>query len=153
VALYLFHLTLAFASGWLLSLILLFNGTLATTTNAPFSSLVPHAVGTVFALAILLFCPPIRRAGLVWRGGAPLWSFLGGVSGAVTVIATSIAMNSVLALSGTLALGLVGQGIFALLADRYGLLGLPKRRTGWQGIAALVLILAGSGFVILGGAT
>ena len=148
---HLFHLALAFASGWLLSLILLFNGTLATFTNAPFSSLVPHAVGTVFALVVLLSWPPFRRAGLVWRGQAPTWSFLGGVSGAVTVIATSIAMNSVLALSGTLALGLVGQGLFALLADRYGLLGLPKRRTGWRGIAALVLILAGSFFVILGG--
>jgi bacterial/archaeal transporter family-2 protein len=148
----LFHLALAFASGGLLAVILLFNGSLSGATNPSFSSLVPHATGTLFALAILLFWPPVRRAGLVWRGGAPLWAFLGGVSGAVTVIATSVAMNSVLALSGTLALGLVGQGVFALLADRYGLLGLPKRRTGWRGVAALVLILSGSGFVIAGGA-
>jgi bacterial/archaeal transporter family-2 protein len=139
---------LAFLSGGLLAVMLLLNGTLAAHTSATFSSWVAHGTGAALALGLLL----MRPRGLVWRGGAPLWAYLGGLSGAVTVIVTAVAMNSALALSGTLALGLAGQAAFGLLADRLGLFGLAVRRPGWRAYGALALILVGSGLVILGGA-
>jgi len=148
----LLHHGLAFLSGGLLALMLLLNGTLAAATNATFASLAAHGSGAVLALAILLALPKGPAGGPVWRAGAPAWAYLGGISGAVTVIVTALAMNSALALSGTLALGLAGQAAFAALADRLGLFGLPVRRLGWRDLAALALILAGSGLVILGGA-
>lgn len=143
---------LAFLSGGLLAVMLLFNGTLAGATNATFASLVAHGSGAVVALAVLLVWRPAHGGRLVWRADAPLWAYLGGISGALTVIVTALAMNSALALSGTLALGLAGQAAFALVADRIGLFGLPVRRAGLRGLVALTLILAGSGLVILGGA-
>jgi transporter family-2 protein len=138
---------LAFASGGLLALMLLLNGTLAGLTNATFSSLVAHGTGAVVALAVLLVLP----ARPIWRGGAPLWAYAGGLSGALTVIVTVMAMNSALALSGTLALGLAGQALVAVLADKFGLFGLPRRPVGFRDLGALALILGGSGLVILGG--
>lgn len=143
------YLIAAFASGGLLAIMLLCNGTLAQGTSAQFSSLAAHGTGTVAAALILALGP---GRGAAWRGGAPLWAFLGGLSGAVTVILTSIAMASSLALAGTLALGLAGQAVFGLIADRVGLFGLPVRKPGAREFAALALILAGSGLIIAGGA-
>jgi transporter family-2 protein len=139
---------LAFLSGGLLAAMLLLNGTLAAGTSPAMASWIAHGAGAAVALAIVL----ARPGRVSWRGGAPLWSYLGGVSGALTVIVTAIAMNSPLALAGTLALGLAGQAGFGLLADRLGLFGLPKRRPGWRALAGCALILTGSLLVILGGA-
>ena len=55
-----------------------------------------------------------------------------------------------LGLSGTLALGLVGQVAFGLAADRWGWLGLPRRPATARDGAVLALILAGSAILILG---
>ncbi len=73
--------------------------------------------------------------------------------GAAIVILTSTAVNSPLALSGTIALGLGGQVIFSLLADFFGLFGLPKRRPDLRDMAAVALILCGSALIILVGRT
>lgn len=146
------HNGVAFLSGGLLAVMLLLNGTLGAATNATFASLVAHSSGAVVAVAVLLFLPRVPPRWPIWRAGAPIWAYLGGLSGALTVIVTALAMNSALALSGTLALGLAGQAGFALLADRLGLLGLPVRRPQARDLLALALILVGSVLVIRGGA-
>lgn len=138
---------IAFLSGGLLSVMLLANGTLAAQTSAAFASWGAHATGAVVALAVLLLTGLRRRQ--VWTGRAPLWAFSGGVAGALIVTATVTAANSALSLAGTLALGLAGQALFGLVADRLGLFGLPVRRIGWQDIAALALVVAGSVALIL----
>jgi transporter family-2 protein len=145
----LLHL-LAFLSGGLLAVMLLLNGTLAATTTPAYSSWVAHGTGAVVALALLLAMSVRNRQ--VWFGGAPGWAFLGGASGAMTVTLTGIAVNSSLALAGTLAFGLVGQAVFGLLADRFGLFGLPRRRPTSRDFAALALILGGSFLLIYGAA-
>jgi transporter family-2 protein len=82
---------------------------------------------------------------------APLWAYLGGVSGAATVILTSVTVNTALALSGTLAFGLAGQVAFGLVADRFGLLGLPRRKPRLTDLVALALIISGSLILIFFG--
>jgi transporter family-2 protein len=64
---------------------------------------------------------------------------------------TSTAVNTPLALAGTLALGLAGQVVFSLAADRWGLFGLPRRKLSLRDIGALALIIAGSALIILFG--
>ena len=102
------HLVAAFGTGCLLTLMVHFNGELGRYGNALFASWAAHGTGTVAALVFL---------GLLWarrkpapatesKPRAPWWAYLGGLSGAITVILTSITVNSPLALSGTLALGL-----------------------------------------------
>ena len=144
------HYLGAFAAGGLISLMLLTNGTLAQYGSLLFSSWVPHFTGTILAIVILLVLRPAR----VSPKRPPLWAYLGGVSGGLTVVATSAAMNSALALSGTIALGLAGQIVFSLLADARGLFGLPQRFPKWRDFAGLFLIVAGALVLIFfGGAS
>lgn len=141
------HYLGAFAAGGLISLMLLTNGTLAQYGTLLFSSWVPHLTGTVLAIFVLLTLRPARAM----PKRPPLWAYLGGVSGGLTVIATSAAMNSALALSGTIALGLAGQIVFSLFADAKGLFGLPQRMPGWRDVTGLALIAAGALILIFFG--
>ena len=150
------HLALAFASGGLLTLMAHFNGTLGFHGGPLFASWTAHATGTVAALvflAILALLSRGKRAGQSQekKARAPLWAYLGGVSGALTVILTSESVNSPVALSGTLALGLAGQVAFSLAADMFGLLGLSKRRLTLNDFGSVALIAAGSALIILFG--
>jgi transporter family-2 protein len=138
-------LMLAFASGGLLTLMVLCNGTVAAHGTALFASLAAHGTGAVAALVFLALMP-----GRKGPGGAPGWAYLGGLSGAVTVVLTSVTVNSALALSGTLALGLAGQVAFGLVADRFGWFGLAARRLGARDAGVLALIVAGSLMIIFG---
>lgn len=146
-------LLIAFGTGGLLTLMVLFNGQMGAATTPFFSSLAAHGTGTVAAMLVLgLFA--LRRAAPAANGKAPWWSYLAGLSGAVTVMLTSYTVNSSLALSGTLALGLAGQVVFGLLADRFGLFGLfglPQRRPRQRDLTALTLIVAGSLLIIFYG--
>jgi len=134
------YFSAAFGAGGLLSLMVLFNGTLAAYGSLFFASWVPHLTGTVAALLFLIILKPKRAE--VKR--PPLWVYLGGVSGAVTVMLTSATLNSALALSGTIALGLAGQMVFSLFADTRGLFGLRQRTPLRRDYMALALIIAGS---------
>ncbi|EJT06272.1 DMT family transporter [Rhizobium sp. CCGE 510] len=141
----------AFATGGLLTFMVHLNGELARYGNPLFSSWTAHGTGMV-AAAILLLALYRRRTPTVRKTtGAPWWAYLGGVSGAATVILTSTAVNSPLGLSGTLALGLAGQVAFSLAADSWGLFGLPKRRPDMRDIAALGLVVTGGALIILFG--
>ncbi len=135
----------ALGSGGLLSLMVLCNAEVTRHTDAVLGSLLPHATGTVAALLFLWLLP--RPAA---TGSAPAWAYLGGLSGALTVMLSSLAANTALALSGTLALGLVGQAGFALAADRWGFLGLPRRGASRRSLLSLVFILGGSVILIFG---
>jgi transporter family-2 protein len=143
------HFAAAFAAGGLLSLMVLFNGTLAAYGSLFFASWVPHLTGTVAALIFLAILRPKRAE--VAR--PPLWVYLGGVSGAVTVMLTSATLNSALALSGTIALGLAGQMVFSLFADMRGLFGLPQRTPQPRDFVSLGLIIAGSLILIFFGSS
>ena len=143
----LYHFAAAFGAGGLLTLMILFNGTLAVHGSLFFASWVPHLTGTAAALLILVALRPKRAK----KTRPPLWTYLVGVSGAVTVMLTSATMNTALALSGTIALGLAGQILFSLFADIRGLFGLPKRMPRRRDYLSLTLILGGSLILIFFG--
>ncbi|WP_138472584.1 DMT family transporter [Poseidonocella sp. HB161398] len=139
----------ALGAGGLLTLMLLANSTMAAHAGPLFSSLAAHGTGTVVAAALLLLGRRRRAVPPAAPGRVPLWAYLGGVSGALTVILTSWTANSGLALTGTLALGLAGQVVLALAFDMTGALGLARRRPEPRELGALGLILAGTVLVIL----
>ncbi|MDO5896238.1 DMT family transporter [Agrobacterium sp. Azo12] len=145
------HLAAAFGSGCLLTLMVHFNGMLAHYGNAMFSSWTAHGTGTVAALIYLAILYKKPKPSEIAKPKAPLWAYLGGVVGAAIVMLTSSAVNSPLALSGTIALGLGGQVIFSLAADLWGFFGLPRRRPDARDLCAVALILGGSALIILVG--
>lgn len=138
----------AFATGGLLSLMVWFNGTLAVTGTLLFASWVPHVTGSILAILVLLIMRPAKVQPSVTP---PWWAYLGGISGALTVMLTSATMKTALAISGTIALGLAGQMIFSLVADKWGMLGLPQRNPTRRDLTALGLIMAGSVILIFFG--
>lgn len=145
------HLLAAFASGGLLTLMVFFNGEAGRYGGALFSSWLAHGTGTVAAVLLLALLWRNRPANGELRDRAPLWAYLGGLSGAATVMLTSTSVNTPLALAGTLALGLAGQVVFSLAADLWGFFGLPRRRLGLRDAGAVALIAAGSLLIILFG--
>lgn len=147
------HLAAAFATGGLLTLMVHFNGELGRHGNALFASWAAHGTGTAAAVVFLaLLARRGSRGAEESKQPAPLWAYAGGLSGAATVMLTAVTVNGPLALAGTLALGLSGQVLFGLAADRRGLFGLPRRRLDLsRDGAALALILAGSALIILFG--
>ncbi|MBN9332640.1 DMT family transporter [Devosia sp.] len=149
------HLLAAFASGGLLTLAIFVNGEAGRLGGAMFSSWLAHGVGTLVAIIFLAAVWRGQRAATAAAtakiGKAPLWAYIGGLCGAVTVMLTSISVNSPLALAGTLALGLAGQVVLSLAADFWGLLGLPKRKLDLRDAGAVILIAAGSLLIILFG--
>lgn len=140
-------LSMAFGSGGLLTLMIFFNGAMAAASGPLWSSLAAHATGTIAAITLVLI---LKRRAVTSR--APLWAYAGGLAGAVTVMLSSVAVNTMLALSGTIALGLLGQVAFSIASDRWGLFGLPKRHSSSRELAGGGLILAGCGLIIVSGA-
>ena len=145
------HLLSAFASGGLLTAMVFLNGEAAVHGGPLFSSWLAHGTGTVAAV-LLLAVLWRRRDVTTTRGRAPVWAYLGGISGAATVMLTSSTVNTPLGLAGTLALGLAGQVAFSLAADRWGLFGLPQRQLTARDASAVALLVAGSLLIILVGA-
>ena len=145
------HFLAAFGTGCLLTLMVYFNGQLAFYGNALFSSWAAHGTGAAVALVLVMVLQRTHKADPAQTRSIPAWAYLGGLSGAATVMLTSVSVNSALALSGTLALGLAGQVLFSLAADRWGLFGLPKRRPDLRDLAALGLIVGGSCIIIVFG--
>lgn len=149
------HLVLAFVSGGILTIAVFINAEAGRYGGALFSSWLAHGTGTVAAILFLALLWRRQRAEATAAkasiGKAPLWAYLGGIIGAVTVMLTSTSVNTPLALAGTLALGLAGQVLLSLAADFWGLLGLPKRKLDLRDAGAVILIAAGSLLIILFG--
>ncbi|AEM40283.1 DMT family transporter [Ketogulonicigenium vulgare] len=147
-----FEIGIALATGGLMTIMLLSNSLMAAHTTPLFSSLTAHGVGAVAlvlaVLALRLAMPGKAQPPLIGR--APLWAYLGGLSGALTVVLTSYAANSSLALTGTLALGLAGQVILALIFDRFGLLGMARRKPTRNDLISLALVIGGTLLIIFG---
>jgi len=81
----------AFATGGLLTLMVWFNGTLAATGSLLFASWVPHATGAILAIIVVLVLRPTKSQP---TAKVPWWAYLGGVSGAITVMVTSATMQT-----------------------------------------------------------
>ncbi|MFI6482464.1 DMT family transporter [Nonomuraea sp. NPDC050663] len=137
---------LAMAAGVLLTLMTLSNAVLAQHTGAVFASWAAHGIGAVVALLLMLVTPRAATP----EGRTPLWYYLGGIPGALVVVLSAVAVNSELALSGTIALMLTGQVIFGAVSDHLGLLDTPKRPITGTDLAVAGCVLSGAVLIVLG---
>ncbi|WNG32885.1 DMT family transporter [Archangium minus] len=145
---------LAMVGGSLLALMINYNSLLAKHTTPMFASWVAHGLGAVAALVlVVLYSRVFRSAGKETdqqRAKIPLWFYLGGIPGAFTVILAAVTVNSGLTLSGTIALMLLGQVLFGLVSDFFGLFGTPKRRIVPSDFLVALCVLSGSALIIFG---
>lgn len=140
----------AVLAGALLAVMVTINSGLAGLTTPFTASWVVHGVGGILAFLLLIANGAVaRRTGrLPALGRAPLWSYFGGAPGAFAVALSSIAVNSELALAGGLSLLLVGQILFGLVSDQFGLFGTPRRRLNRFDFLATACVIGGSALLI-----
>lgn len=141
----------ALVAGVVLAVMTDWNSQLARYSSPLFASWTAHGVGTVSSLLIVLLLSlwgKTQNTELV-RERWPLWSYLGGIPGAFTVLLAAITVNSALGLAGTLALLLVGQMTFGVLADRFGFFRLQHRRPQIRELIGFAFVLIGSVIIIM----
>lgn len=142
-------------SGGLLAVMITINSGLAAHSTPFVASWVVHGVGAVAAFFLLRVNLLLMKRPAVAAGeGAskpPLWSYFGGAPGAFAVALSSIAVNSELALAGGLSLLLVGQILFGLISDLWGLFGTPKRQLNRFDLLAALCVVGGSALIIYSG--
>jgi transporter family-2 protein len=146
----LYDWTLGVAAGVLLTLMIEYNSILTFKTAPIFASWIVHGVGALASLVILIFFVKKSEANENKFSNAPVWYYLGGLPGAITVILSSIAINSGLTLSESIALMLVGQVIFGMLSDHFGILGIAKRKIEKMDCCAALFIVIGSLLIMIG---
>lgn len=141
---------LAIIGGGLLALMININSQLALETSAINASWIAHSLGSLLAFGLYHVIknavgsqpPPIKSS-------IPKLYYLGGLPGAFTVILASITVNSVIGLSGTLALGLIGQLICSIFCEALGLFGLEKKTFTLMELLPISLVVFGSILIIL----
>jgi transporter family-2 protein len=99
--------------------------------------LVIHASGLTAILAVSM----LRKRGKV-PGRVPAYMYFGGIVGVSTVFASNYAYSAMGA-SLTIAVALLGQTMFSIIADATGLLGRTKYPLSARRVPGIVLVLAG----------
>ncbi len=143
-----FYLSLAIISGGFLASMIFFNSQLAAFYSPVESSWFAHGIGGLTALALIFSMNRSMTVFTKREEKASWWSYCGGLPGAFTVLLAGMTVNSHLGLTGSLALGLVGQIIFSLICDYFGWFGLVKRRIERRDLISLILICGGSLVII-----
>lgn len=150
-----FDWILALGSGSILAIMILFNSTLAKHTSPLYSSWIAHGVGSIAALVLIFLFTKmfhsrinnIKETKNIAKKSS-FWLYSGGIPGAFTVILASVSINSKLGLSGTLAMMLLGQIIFGIICDSFGLFGTCKKRFNMKDFMVIFFVLTGSLIII-----
>ena len=139
--------------GILLAVMNNLNGVLAKYTSPLYSSWVAHGVGSITAVLILSYLlfrkqKKENNKKQIVKNKAYYFYYIGGIIGACTVIFSSIAINSVIGLSGTLSLMLLGSVCFGIFSDLFGIFGTAKKKFQRNDLFIISFILLGSWLII-----
>ena len=134
---------LAATSGSLIAVMLLFNGTLAANSNMVFSMIIIHVVGLASVLAIYRVKKETVRLSFEY----PWYYYISGFIGIFLVFSNTLCFTE-LGVTLTLALGLMGQSVFSLIIDRFGLFNRPKKSIQNFEIVGILVISFGLIFII-----
>lgn len=127
---------LSFLSGVILAVMIQANGGLSGQFGVYHAALYVHIVGSAFAVLLLL----IKHQSVSGAKGLPLWMYLGGVIGVLTTVFNNLAFSHI-SLTSIVALGLFGQLVLSYFIDRFGLLGMERRRQDLSVPSVLLSIL------------
>lgn len=117
------------------------NARLAGAVNSPVNAaLVSFAVGTVALMivaAVLQSRPDVAAARAL-----PWTSWLGGLYGAVFVVAAAYAVPK-LGVATTVTLMVAGQMLLSLVLDHFGFMGMPRQPVSPARIAGMMMLIGG----------
>lgn len=124
--------------GMLITLMITLNGSLSNVTGNYTSSVIIHLVGLIGIILVLM----ITKSKLVIKKELPFYLYSAGLIGVATVLFNNISIASI-GVSLTVSLGLLGQTIFSLVSDHYGLFGTKKAVFNQRKVIGLVIIIIG----------
>ncbi len=114
------------------------NARLRTVLGSQFgSAVISFAVGIVLLIGAMVVTG--QSGAMASVGTGPWWAYLGGLFGAVFVVATLVASPRI-GVTTTFVAAVAGQIILASLIDRYGWFGVTAIALSWQRVVALALI-------------
>lgn len=132
-------LLLAAVAGAAIALQALINSRLTNFAGSPvLAATISFAVGLA-GLAIALLTQPRAPHTL---GSAPWWAWVGGLLGAFYIL-LSILLIPRIGVAALISSAVLGQMVFSLTADHFGLLGLQTRVATPARIVGAVLVMAG----------
>ena len=108
--------------GALIAVMVAVIGRLAARAGRPLAVVLIHVAG-LFVMSLLMV---FRRERPTIKGLRP-WQLSAGLVGLLTITFNSVAFGRI-SVSAMMALGLLGESVFSLLADHLGLLGIPARK-------------------------
>ena len=111
---------LSLLAGMLISVMVVFNGGLNGRVGQTAALVIIHLAGLVFILLLMLLKGEKLRLKRL-----PFYLYLGGLLGIMTTVFNNTAFGHI-SVSAMMALGLLGESVSSLLADHFGLLGLPS---------------------------
>ena len=124
--------------GALISIMIMFNGTLSNALGNYTSVLIIHIVGLFSIILVLL----ISKSKIKIEKGLPLYLYSAGAIGVFTVLFNNLSFLK-LGLSLTIALGLLGQSISSMVIDHFGLLGMKVIKFEKRKYIGLLIITFG----------
>jgi bacterial/archaeal transporter family-2 protein len=124
--------------GFLISIMVTFNGTLDGYTGNYLSILIIHIVGLITVMLTLI----IRREKLIFNEKLPLYIFSGGAIGVLLVLLNNLCFGS-LGVSLTLALGVFGQLVLSIIIDNFGLFGMDMYKFNKKKLIGFAIMLIG----------
>ncbi len=101
------------------------------------SAVISFAVGIVLLIGAMVVTG--QSGAMASVGAGPWWAYLGGLFGAVFVVATLVASPRI-GVTTTFVAAIAGQIILSSLIDRYGWFGVNAIALSWPRVVALVLI-------------
>lgn len=127
----------AISIGVIISVMMVFNGSLSSLYGNYTSSVIIHGVGLI-GMCLIVFIKKLKFK----LEGIPWYLYLGGVSGVFTVLFTNWAFNEIGA-SLVLSMGLFGQSLSSIIADHYGIGGTKVNKFSTKKLIGLSLMIAG----------
>ncbi len=127
--------------GLMYSVMNLFNAQLSQVYGNSFATVLIHIAGLICVL-------PLAVRHLFQKRRAPFWMHLGGVLGIFTVITSNLGVT-VLGVTVTLSLTLLGQMACSMVFDQFGLWGFVKTKFKWEKAVSLALIGLGVAVMML----
>lgn len=124
--------------GAIISVMILYNGTLSNALGNFSSSIIIHIVGLISIILVII----LSKSKLKIHRQIPLYLYSAGAIGVFTVVFTNLSFTK-LGVSLTLALGLLGQSIFSIIIDHFGMLGMRIMRFNQKKYIGLFLIAFG----------
>jgi transporter family-2 protein len=128
---------LSLLAGMMISVMVVFNGGLSARAGQAMALVIIHVAGLLLLTAFFIVKrekPSLKKL--------PLWLYTGGLLGILTTVFNNTAFGHI-SISAMMALALLGDSVSSLLADHFGLIGVPRRPFRAEKLWGGLLTLAG----------